>query len=387
METKEINELGKKLELYTTVDYIGKGFPIFLPRCSKMLKTIIDYIESEEEKQGYEIVRTPSVSNSDIFKIEDRYTQEKDSLFIIEDQDNNPMVLKPYVQPFHCSIFKVNQHSYKELPIKYGETSIVYRNEMNIKGISKTRQITMSDASIFADPDKVEKEIAEILKFQSELIAKLGLDVKYEVCNWDTSKKQDYIGTIDEWNCLTQAMKNALKSLNLEYTETTRSRMYGPRIRIVYNGKSFSSIQVDFEITHRFDLKYKDKDNKDKFPIYIHGTLLGSYENLIGILIEKYKGDFPFWITPEQIYIIPSSAEYEDYADEIKKVFDENNLRAKVNKSFDSLQAKIDYAKSLKIPYIVVVDKQQMNKNCIKAISIEYEKNMKIEDFVKEVTK
>ena len=171
MNTNDINKLGKKLELYNSVSYIGKGFPIFLPRGAKIVKIIRDYIESEEEKAGYSILRTPSVSRAEIYRIEDRLESQKDEMFIIKSQDeeDNSIVLRPYSMPFHCSVYSLKQHSYKELPVKFSETSTVFRNERDIKGIGRTRQITMSDASIFTTHEGLTKQIKESLNLQKNV--------------------------------------------------------------------------------------------------------------------------------------------------------------------------------------------------------------------------
>lgn len=288
----DISKLGRDLDIYTTVSYIGKGFPIILPRGAKLIKILRNYVEREEEKNGYRIVRTPSMSNSEIYKIEDRYELEKENLFVIqdmEDESKNAIVLKPHVAPFHCAIYSGHQHSYKQLPRKYCETSTVFRNVRDIKGIIRTRQITMSDASIFCEPQKIEKEIRETIEMQQKFIERLDLDVSYVISTWNGNEKENYIGTIEEWNNTVQAMKKALSDLSIPYSVDNKAKMYGPSIKVKYNNKEFSNLQVDFEITHRFDIKYTDKDNKEKFPSYIHHTVVGSYEKMISILLEKYS--------------------------------------------------------------------------------------------------
>ncbi len=392
METTEINKLGKELELYKTVDYIGKGFPIILPRGAKILKIIKDYVEQEEEKEGYKIVQTPSVSNAEIYIIEDRFENEKDEMFIIKNNESdndcdekstNQIVLRPYVQPFHCSIYKSKQYSYKELPVKFSETSTVFRNERDIKGITRTRQITMSDASIYSTPEKIEKTIREAIMMQQRFIKKLNLDVEYVIETWNDTKKEEYIGNIEEWDFLTESMKSALNSLNIEYKEKENAKMYGPTIKILYNKKYFSSLQIDFEITHRFNLKYISENNEEKFPVYMHLTFVGSYENMLGILLEKYKGTFPLWLSPTQIMIIDEGEEFDDYADNLKNEFIKNGLRAETDNSSNSSQNKIGKAVDFKIPYIVTIGKKELNQNTIKIHGVD--KPYKIEEFIEEV--
>lgn len=384
----DINKLGREFEIYTTVDYIGRGFPIILPRGARMIRTLRNYVEKEEENQGYKVVRTPSISNSEVYKKEDRYELQKNRLFVIknfDEENKNEIVLKPYVQPFHCSIYKENQHSYKELPIKYCETSTVFRKEKDVKGILKTRQITMSDASIFCEPDKIEKSIKDAIRIQQKYIKKLDLEVKYIVSTWDDTNKENYIGKIDEWNSVVQAMKNSLDDLEIKYVVDNNARIYGPSIRIIHNDKDFLRTQVDFEIPHRFDLKYTDKTNIERFPMYIHHTIVGSYEQLMAMLIERYQGDFPLWIAPDQVEIICSNADYENFAKEVKDQLVNNGIRAEIDNSIGSSQNRLKKQQKLKVPYIVLIGKEEYDSNTLKVVKSDGTKKYNLDDLIWEV--
>ena len=195
----EYTKIGKELEIYESIDYIGKGFPIILPNGAKMIKILRELVEGEEEKRGYQIVRTPSASRAEIYMIEDRWELEKDEIFTVKrEEDENSIVLRPYVRPFHCSIYNIKDHSYKELPIKYSETSTVFRDEPTnkIKGLTCMRQNLFSDASIFFTKEQLEKVIKESVELENIFMEKLGLDVEYRISNWDEKKKEEYIGTI-----------------------------------------------------------------------------------------------------------------------------------------------------------------------------------------------
>ncbi len=304
METSEINQLGKELGIYTTVDYIGKGFPIFLPRGARIQKNIEDYVTKMEEKRGYKLVKTPSASRAEVYILEDRYNEDDKAFFRIQsetgeaeiEQKINQIVLRPYCMPFHCSIFNESKLTYKDLPQKYCETSTVYRNETDIKGITKTRQITISDASAFSDLNSVKSILREIVEMQKEIDEKLGIEVSYTLSTWDDSRKEDYIGRIDEWDSICKMMKSVLEELDIPYKEDKNAMLYGPMITTYYGDIRFQTIQVDFEITHRFDMKYTTENNTEETPYYVHANIVGSYERLLSILIEKYKGDFPKWI-------------------------------------------------------------------------------------------
>ena len=403
MKITEINKLGKELELYTSLDYVGKGFPIIMPNGSKIIKIIRNYVEWVEEQNGYKNVRTPSISNSEIYKIADRYNEEKSRYFIVENSNNlfndnangvqNEIVLKPDVQPFHCSIYKMTQHSYKELPVKYCETSTVFRNEKDIKGIMRTRQITLSDASIFCEFKNIKNEIKSSIMLQKEITQKLGIELNYVISTWDDNSKENYIGQINEWNSCYTAMKDVLDELNVKYKIDENAKMYGPSVKTYYNENEFSALQIDFEMTHRFDLKYKNNKNEDETPIYIHHTLIGSYENLLNVLIERYEGFFPFVIAPVQVKIIADDEIYNDYSEKILKLLLENGIRAEIDNSKSNSNEKFDKNLSLRIPYIVKIGKQEMNSETLMVTKVlEYEKqgkniecNNKIEDEESEI--
>ncbi len=390
MENSEINKLGKELEIYTTIDYVGKGFPVILPKGAKMIKIIRDYVEREEEKNGYKVVRTPSVSKAEIYKIEDRYDVEEEELFTIktvedESEENNNIVLKPYSQPFHCSIYNTKQHTYKELPIKYSETSMIFRNEKEAKGITKARQFTLSDASIFSSKADLLKQIKDAITMQKKFIDKMELDVTYTVKYWDEDKKENYIGQVEEWNFVTDALENALKELEIPYQKDNKARMYGPAISIEYNGKDFSTLQIDFEIVHRFDVKFVNNKNEDEFPIYMHLTVIGSYENLMSILIEKYNGDFPVWLAAIQVIIITDGEEFEDYANQIKNELLNKNIRVEIDNSENNVQSKELKAIENKVPFIVRIGKKEYQNKVINVRNKDEIKECNIKEFSEEV--
>lgn len=367
----EYSKLGKELEIYTTIDYIGKGFPIILPNGAKMIKILREMVEDEEEKRGYMVVRTPSASRAEIYMIEDRWEIEKDEIFKIENEDEiNSIVLRPYVKPFHCSMYQIGEHSYKELPIKYSETSTVFRDEptSKLRGLTCMRQYSFSDASIFMTFEQIEKIIKESVEIEQIFMEKLGLNVEFKISNWNDKAKEEYIGTINEWNTCISLMKKVLDEKNIKYEENKYAKMYGPSIQLFYNSKLLAKIEVDFEITHRFDLKYTDKDGKEKFPIYIHRQNLGCYESMLAILIERYGGEFPTWIAPVQCVIIPEYDEYIDYANKLKEELKIRRVRVNIDYTDKGINEKIEKAKKFKIPYIVLIGKKEYNNNYVSVI-------------------
>ena len=367
----EYSKLGKELEIYTTIDYIGKGFPIILPNGAKMIKILREMVEDEEEKRGYMVVRTPSASRAEIYMIEDRWEIEKDEIFKIENEDEiNSIVLRPYVKPFHCSMYQIGEHSYKELPIKYSETSTVFRDEptSKLRGLTCMRQYSFSDASIVMTFEQIEKIIKESVEIEQIFMEKLGLNVEFKISNWNDKAKEEYIGTISEWNTCINLMKKVLNEKNIRYEENKYAKMYGPSIQLFYNSKLLAKIEVDFEVTHRFDLKYTDKDGKEKFPIYIHRQNLGCYESMLAILIERYGGEFPTWIAPVQCVIIPEYDEYIDYANKLKEELKIRRVRVNIDYTDKGINEKIEKEKKFKIPYIVLIGKKEYNNNYVSVI-------------------
>jgi len=291
--------------------------------------------------------------------------------------------LRPYVEPFHCAIFATKHHSYRELPVKLCETSTVYRNESDLKGINVVRQFTMSDASKFCEPKNAEIELYKSLKFQQSLLKKMQLDeITYEICTWDESKKEDYIGTIAEWDEITNAMQKALEQLGEDYTIDKSGKLYGPYIRVKQNGINFSKLQVDFEITHRFDLKYTDQENTEKTPIYIHNTLIGSYENLIGILLEQFKGNIPLWLEPHQVVIVPDNENVKEFAEQIRKELLANLIRVEIDDTNISKEKRIERNMQIKVPYIILIDKDHLNRNQLRLCTKEGEQNIDISELI-----
>lgn len=390
MENSELNKLGQKLEIYTVVDYIGKGFPIILPNGAKIIRTIRNFVEDEQERNRFYVVRTPSASRAEIYSIEDRLQLIKNNIFAIKsknenEQEKNTIVLKPYSQPFHCSIYTTKQHTYKEMPVKYCETSTVFRNERDPNGIVKSRQFTLSDASMFSDTEYFDRDLKNLIIMQQDIIARLGLDVTFEVQNWKYEEKENYIGQIEEWHKIIDIMKYTLEDLKIKYTENKKAKLYGPSISIKYNERELSNIQVDFEIVHRFDLKFINKNNEEEFPIYTHVNAVGSYENIVMILLEKYEGDFPLWIAPTQVEIISEGEEFEDYAREVRRILFENSIRVNIDNASVNFQNKLYRAVDLKVPYIVTIGKREYQNKTIQVRKGDSTRNMTLDELIEEV--
>jgi threonyl-tRNA synthetase len=257
----------------------------------------------------------------------------------------------------------------------------------------RTRQITLSDASIFCEFKNIKNEIKSSIMLQKEITQKLGIELNYVISTWDDNSKENYIGQINEWNSCYTAMKDVLDELNVKYKIDENAKMYGPSVKTYYNENEFSALQIDFEMTHRFDLKYKNNKNEDETPIYIHHTLIGSYENLLNVLIERYEGFFPFVIAPVQVKIIADDEIYNDYSEKILKLLLENGIRAEIDNSKSNSNEKFDKNLSMRIPYIVKIGKQEMNSETLMVTKVlEYEKqekniesNNKIEDEKSEI--
>lgn len=253
-------------------------------------------------------------------------------------------------------------------------------------GIIRAKQFTNSDASIFTTKKYLEKDMANAIKMQMEIFKKLDLDVKFIVKTWDENKKEEYIGRVDEWKDTTNILKDALKDLSIQFVQSDNAKMYGPSIYMMFNEKNIAKFQINFEIVHRFDLKYINENNEEDFPIYVHLTVLGSYENLLGLLIEKYQGEFPVWIAPTQVKIILEGEEFEEYGQNIRDTLLSHKIRCEIDESPNNFQNKIYRADELKIPYIVTIGKKEYLNHSLKVRTRTEEKDEKLDEFLKEVT-
>ncbi|MDD2627964.1 MAG: threonine--tRNA ligase [Clostridia bacterium] len=372
---RDHNKLGRELELFTTVDYIGQGLPILMPKGARIIQILQRFVEDEEQKRGYLLTKTPLMAKSDLYKISGHWSHYRDGMFIIGDEDKadeeEVLALRPMTCPFQFMAYKNKLRSYKDLPFRYNETSTLFRNEDSgeMHGLIRLRQFTISEGHLVVRPDQLEEEVKSSVDLANYMLDVLGLkeDVSYRFSKWDPNNKEKYIGSEADWEKSQETLKKILDNLELEYVEEEgEAAFYGPKLDIQCKnvwGKedTIITIQVDFSLAEKFNMTYVDSDGSKKTPIIIHRTSIGCYERTLALLIEKYAGAFPLWLAPVQAKILSISESHSEYA---KKIADELNrygFRVELDVRNEKIGYKIREARLEKVPYMLIVGDNEMN--------------------------
>lgn len=381
---RDHNKLGRELKIFTTDEKIGQGLPLLMPKGAKIIQLLQRWVEDEEEKRGYVFTKTPSMSKNDLFKVSGHWDHYKDGMFVLgdEEKDTEVMALRPMTCPFQYTIYNAEQHSYRELPIRYSETSTLYRNESSgeMHGLIRVRQFTLADGHIVCRPDQVEEEFKGSLELIKHIMSTLGIDgdISYRFSKWDPNNTEKYINNPEAWEETQVLMKGILDHLGVNYVEAEgEAAFYGPKLDIQFknvHGKedTIITIQIDFALAERFDMTYIDKDGNKKRPYIIHRSSIGCYERTLAMLIEKYAGAFPTWLSPTQAIVLPISDKYNDYAESIVKDFKNAGIRIDGDYRAEKIGYKIREARLERIPYILVVGEKEAANN---EVSVRSRKN------------
>ena len=369
---RDHNKLGREMELFTTVDVIGQGLPLFTPKGTKMIQKLQRWIEDlEDHEWGYVRTRTPLMAKSDLYKISGHWDHYKDGMFVLGDEevDKEVFALRPMTCPFQYYVYKNSQKSYRDLPYRMGETSTLFRAEDSgeMHGLTRVRQFTISEGHLVIRPDQAVEELRGCLDLAHYVLDTLGLaeDVTFRLSKWDPENKAKYLGDDEYWNTTQDALREVLKAKNLPFVEADgEAAFYGPKIDIqaknVYGKEdTMITIQLDCAIAENFDMYYIDQNGDKVRPYIIHRTSLGCYERTLAWLIEKYAGKFPTWLCPEQVRVLPISDKYETYANEILKELKKNGIDATVDNRSEKIGFKIREARLDKLPYMLVVGQQE----------------------------
>ena len=375
---KDHNKLGRELGLFTTVDVVGQGLPLLMPKGARVMQILQRFVEDVEEKHGYLLTKTPFMAKSDLYKLSGHWDHYKDGMFVLGDEskDKEVMALRPMTCPFQFMIYKNNMHSYKELPFRYDETSTLFRNEASgeMHGLTRVRQFTLSEGHLVVRPDQVEEEFKGVLNLIKYFMRVLDIEdeLTYRFSKYDPNDKSGkYIDNKEAWEFAQDKMKKILDHLNIDYVEAEgEAAFYGPKLDIqgknVYGKEdTIITIQLDFFLPESLDMTYIDKDGSKKRPVVIHRSAIGSYERTLAMLIEKYAGAFPLWLAPTQIKILPISENEVDYANKIKEELMKENLRAEVDYSDEKIGYKIRQAQLEKVPYMFVIGKNEVENNTV----------------------
>ena len=371
VKKRDHNKLGRELELFTTSELVGQGLPLIMPKGAKIIQTLMRYVEDEEEARGYEFTRTPIMAKNDLFKLSGHWDHYKDGMFVMGDEEKGEEVycLRPMTCPFQYLIYKVRQHSYKELPIRYSETSTLFRNESSgeMHGLIRLRQFTLADAHIMCTPEQVEKEFTDVVILVQDMMKAIGIsdDVSYRFSKWDPDNTDKYIDNTDAWNSTQDIMRTILDHIGLDYEEADgEAAFYGPKLDVQMknvHGKedTLFTIQLDFALAERFDMTYVDKDNSKKRPYIIHRSSIGCYERTLAMIIEKYAGAFPLWLAPTQVKLLPISDKHQAYADEVASKLRAVGIRVEVDDRAEKIGKKIRDTRLEKLPYMAIVGQNE----------------------------
>ena len=368
IKLRDHNRLGREMELFTTVDVIGQGLPLLLPKGAKIIQTLQRWIEDLEDNEwGYVRTKTPLMAKSDLYKISGHWDHYKEGMFVLgdEEKDKEVFALRPMTCPFQYYVYKAEQHSYRDLPLRYGETSTLFRNEDSgeMHGLTRVRQFTISEGHLVVRPDQMVKEFKDCIALAQYCLQVLGVeeDVTYHLSKWDPTDTKKYIGAPEVWEETEGHIRTMLQELNIPFVEDVgEAAFYGPKVDInaknVYGKEdTMITIQWDALLAEQFDMYYIDENGDKQRPYIIHRTSVGCYERTLAWLIEKYAGMFPTWLCPEQVRVISISDKYNDYAAKVEAQLKEANIRCSVDGRSEKMGYKIREARLNRVPYLLIV--------------------------------
>ena len=378
IKKRDHNRLGREMKLFTTVDVIGQGLPLLMPKGAKMVQTMQRWIEDLEDNEwGYIRTKTPLMAKSDLYKISGHWDHYTDGMFVLgdEEKDKEVFALRPMTCPFQYYVYKAEQHSYRDLPLRYGETSTLFRNEDSgeMHGLTRVRQFTITEGHLIVRPDQMVEEFKRCLALAKHCLVTLGVeeDVTYHLSKWDPDNREKYIGEPEVWEETQQHMRDIMLELEIPFTEEVgEAAFYGPKIDIntknVYGKEdTMITIQWDALLAEQFDMYYIDQNGDKVRPYIIHRTSMGCYERTLAWLIEKYAGKFPTWLCPEQVRVLPISDKYEEYAAEVEKQLKANGILCSVDNRSEKIGYKIREARLDKLPYMLVVGQKEEEEHTV----------------------
>ena len=372
IKKRDHNKLGREMELFTTVDVIGQGLPLIMPKGVRMIQTLQRWIAIDEDIEwGYIRTKTPLMAKSDLYKISGHWDHYKEGMFVLGDEskDKEVFALRPMTCPFQYYVYKNSQHSYRELPLRYSETSTLFRNEDSgeMHGLTRVRQFTISEGHLIVRPDQMVEEFKNCIALARHCLKTLGLeeDVTYHLSKWDPENREKYIGEPEVWEETQQHMRDMMHELGIEFVEDVgEAAFYGPKIDInaknVYGKEdTMITIQWDALLAEQFDMYYIDANGDKVRPYIIHRTSMGCYERTLAWLIEKYAGKFPTWLCPEQVRVLPISDKYEAYAKKVEAELKKNGVYVSVDARSEKIGYKIRESRLAKVPYMLVVGEKE----------------------------
>lgn len=378
IKKRDHNKLGREMELFTTVDVVGQGLPILLPKGTKMIMKLQRWIEDLEDNEwGYVRTKTPLMAKSDLYKISGHWGHYKEGMFVLgdEEKDKEVFALRPMTCPFQYYAYKASQKSYRDLPLRYGETSTLFRNEDSgeMHGLTRVRQFTISEGHLIVRPDQMVEEFKGCMALAKHCLTTLGLeeDVTYHLSKWDPENPEKYIGEPEVWDQTEQSIREVLTELDIPFVEDVgEAAFYGPKVDInaknVYGKEdTMITIQWDALLAEQFDMYYIDQNGDKVRPYIIHRTSIGCYERTLAWLIEKYAGKFPTWLCPEQVRVLPISEKYADYAEKVRAELAKNGVDVTTDNRSEKIGFKIRDARQKRVPYMLVVGAKEEEQGTV----------------------
>lgn len=374
-EANDHVKLGRELDLFITDPKVGKGLPLLTPRGTTIKRVLQRFVEDEEIKRGYEYTMTPFMASNDLYKVSGHWDLYKDGMFVLGDkEDDDVLALRPMTCPHQYVIYNRKLHSYRELPVRYAETSTLFRNEASgsMHGLIRVRQFTLSEGHIICTPEQLEDEFEKVLDLINYIMKTINLtDYTYRFSKWDPNKTDKYINNPEAWNESQTILKRILDRSGMPYAEEEgEAAFYGPKLDIQMKnvwGKEDTAItvQLDYALAERFNMKYLDKDGVEKRPIIIHRSSIGCYERTMALLIEKTGGKFPFWMAPQQVQILTINDSCHEAAVKLKNLLIQNELRGDVDSRSETLKKKVRDAQVKKVPVIITIGEKEVEENTV----------------------
>lgn len=375
---RDHNKLGRELEYFTTVDYIGQGLPILLPKGARVIQLLQRWIEDTEQKRGYKLTKTPLMAKRDLYRISGHWDHYLDGMFVLgdpHDEEKECFALRPMTCPFQYQVFLNRQRSYRELPMRLGETSTLFRNEDSgeMHGLIRVRQFTISEGHLIIRPDQLEEEFRGCFELANYCMETLGLkeDCSFRFSQWDPNNTAKYEGTPEQWEHAQGVMKHILDDLGIDYkVGVDEAAFYGPKLDIQIKnvfGKedTLITIQIDMLLAEKFGMYYVDENGQKQLPYIIHRTSMGCYERTLALLIEKYAGALPTWIAPEQVRFLPVTDRAADYCFDLARKLEDAGFRVDVDARSEKIGKKIREAQLEKVPYMLVVGDRDMENGTV----------------------
>ncbi|MHB0977919.1 MAG: threonine--tRNA ligase [Minisyncoccota bacterium] len=371
---RDHRKIGKELDLFTFSDYVGSGLPLYTPNGALIRRLLNDYVESLQSKSGYTQVWTPQIAKASLFKQSGHYDKYKDDMFrVVSNYTEEEFFLKPMNCPQHTQIYASQPRSYRDLPLRYSDFAMLYRDEQpgQLSGLARVRSFSQDDCHIFCREDQVDEEIDVALEMTRKIMETFGLKYKYRLSTRDPNKIDSYLGEPKVWDKVEAWAEKIMQRNNIEFIPGPgEAAFYAPKMDLIATdalGREWqlSTVQIDYVMPERFDLTYTDSDGKQKRPVMLHRAIIGSAERFMMILLEHFAGNLPLWLSPVQVKVIPVRTNHNEYAQKVSKILEEQGVRINLDLRDENLGTKVREAKNQKIPYWIVIGDKEVESNTI----------------------